>query len=63
MRSEATASCHVAVEVDVLADGLQHEGLLAVAEFLMAGLARHRHVLVRPDELAVGAGLRPCADE
>ena len=46
------------VEVEILADRLQHEGLLAVAELLMAGLARHRQVLVGLGELAVRTGRR-----
>ena len=44
------------VEVDVLADGLEHEGLLAVAELLVAGLVGHRQRSRRLGKAAVRAG-------
>ena len=39
MRSDFTASSMWRVKIDVLADRLQHEGLFAIAELLVAGLA------------------------
>ena len=47
---------HVPGQVDILADRLQQEGLLAVAELLMPGLALHRQHPVRLGKLAVRAG-------
>src|SRR6476646_2077784 len=49
---------HVASEIQVLADRLQHEGLFEVAEVLVARFACHGQHLVRLDELAIRAGRR-----
>src|SRR4030095_16047409 len=50
---------HVLRQIDVLADGLQHIGLLAVAQRLVARLVGHRDLAVGPHILAVAVQLRP----